>query len=112
MNLEKIGIDDFLKVELKTAKVLKCEAVPKSKKLLKFTLDDGTDTERTVVSGIAKWYAPEVLLGKTIVVVANLKPATLCGIESNGMILSAEAPDGKIQLIELGDDIPAGSLLR
>ncbi len=112
LNLEKIGIDDFLKVELRTAKVLKCEAVPKSKKLLKFTLDDGTDTERTVVSGIAKWYAPEELLGKTIVVVANLKPATLCGIESNGMILSAEAPDGKIQLIELGDDIPAGSLLR
>ena len=83
-----IGIEDFAKVELRAAKILACEPVKKAKKLLKLTLDDGYE-ERTVASGIAKYYKPEELIGKTVVLVANLKPAVLCGVESNGMILAA-----------------------
>ena len=85
-----IGIDDFMKVELKVAKVLTCEPVKRSKKLLKLTLDDGSGTDRTVASGISQYYKPEELIGKSVIVVSNLKPAKLCGVESNGMILAAE----------------------
>ena len=81
-------IASFAKVELRAAKILACEPVKKAKKLLKLTLDDGYE-ERTVASGIAKYYKPEELIGKTVVLVANLKPAVLCGVESNGMILAA-----------------------
>ncbi|MCR4906181.1 MAG: methionine--tRNA ligase, partial [Clostridiales bacterium] len=84
----EIGIDDFMNVELRTAQVTACEKVPRAKKLLKLTLDLGYE-QRTVVSGIAKFYEPEDLVGKKIIVVANLKPAVLCGIESNGMILAS-----------------------
>ena len=86
--LAMIGIEDFAKVELRAAKILACEPVKKAKKLLKLTLDDGYE-ERTVASGIAKYYKPEELIGKTVVLVANLKPAVLRGVESNGMILAA-----------------------
>ena len=88
--LAMIGIDDFMKVELKVAKVLTCEPVKRSKKLLKLTLDDGSGTDRTVASGISQYYKPEELIGKSVIVVSNLKPAKLCGVESNGMILAAE----------------------
>ena len=107
----KIGIDDFTKVELKAAKITACEAIPKAKKLLKLTLDDGSGTPRTVASGIALHYTPEELVGRTVVVVANLKPATLCGVESNGMILAGDTSDGGIKVI-FTDDLEPGSKVR
>ena len=106
----EITIDDFLKADLRTAAVKACEPVKGSKKLLKFTLNDGKG-DRTVVSGIAKWYKPADLVGRTVVVVANMKPAKLCGVESQGMILSADAGDGSVKLL-LPDGVPAGSRIR
>ena len=108
----QIGIEDFAKVELRAAKITACEPIPKAKKLLKLTLDDGTGTPRTVASGIAPWYKPEELMGKTIIVVANLKPAKLCGVESNGMILAADCAGGQVKVLFLDDAIPAGSKIR
>ena len=110
VELEKISIDDFARVELRAAKVTACEAIPKAKKLLKLTLDDGSGTPRTVASGIAKFYTPEDLTGKTVVVVANLKPATLCGVESNGMILAADSGN-EIKVVFL-DGVEPGSKIR
>ena len=99
--IAKIGIDDFVKTDLRAAKIIACEPVKKAKKLLKLTLDDGTGTPRTVASGIALHYTPEQLIGKTVVLVANLKPATLCGIESCGMILAAtDGDDVKVIFID------------
>ena len=94
--LPEIGIEDFQKVDLRVAEITACEPVKKAKKLLKLTLNDGTKTPRTVCSGIAPWYIPEQLIGHRVVLVANLKPAKLCGVESQGMILAAsgEKPDG------------------
>ena len=92
--LSEISIEDFAKIELRVAKVISCEPVKKAKKLLKLTLDDGSGKERTVASGIAAYYAPDDLVGRNIIVVANLKPATLCGVESCGMILAADSGDG------------------
>ena len=89
--LPQIGIEDFAKVDLRVAEITACEPVKKSKKLLRLTLNDGTDTPRTVCSGIAPWYAPEALVGRRVVLVANLKPAKLCGVESQGMILAADS---------------------
>ena len=109
--LAQIGIDDFAKVELRAAKILACEPVKKSKKLLKLTLDDG-EGERTVASGISQYYKPDELVGKTIVLVANLKPAKLCGVESNGMILAADCGEDDIKVLFLDDSIPAGSRIR
>ncbi len=109
--IAKIGIDDFAKVDLRVAKVTACEPIPKAKKLLKLTLDDGTGTLRTVASGIAKWYKPEELTGKSVIVVSNLKPAVLCGVESNGMILAADASEDDVRVIFV-DGVPAGSKVR
>ena len=92
-------------------KVLKCENVKKSEKLLRFELDDGSGTVRQILSGIAKYYRPEELVGKKILFVSNLKPVKLCGIESRGMILSAvhgEGDDEQLKLVIVGDDMPAG----
>ena len=108
--LPKIDFDDFTKVEMKVVVVKECEKVKKAKKLLKFTLDDGHG-ERTIVSGIAKWYQPEELVGKHLIAVTNLKPRTLCGIESNGMLLSAEIDEENIKLIMVDESIPAGARL-
>ncbi len=105
----QIGIEDFAKVELTAAKIIDCESVPKAKKLLKLTLDDGNGT-RTVASGIAKFYTPDELKGKTVILVSNLKPAKLCGIESQGMILAADCGED-IKVIFL-EDIPAGAKIR
>lgn len=107
----KIGIDDFAKVDLRVAKIVECEPVKKAKKLLKLTLDDGTGTPRTVASGIAKWYKPEDLIGKSVIVVSNLKPAVLCGVESCGMILAADCGEDDVKVIFV-DGIPAGSKVR
>ncbi|MBM6977470.1 methionine--tRNA ligase [Intestinimonas butyriciproducens] len=109
---EYITIDDFAKVKFVTAKVLACEAVPKSAKLLRFTLDCGEETPRQILSGIHEWYEPEDLVGKTVVACTNLKPRKMMGIMSNGMLISAvkEEPDGseKLHLVILDDKIPAG----
>lgn len=110
VKLSEISIEDFAKVELKTALIKACEPVKKSKKLLKLTLDDGSGIDRTVVSGIAEHYSPEDLIGHTVIVVSNLKPAKLCGVESNGMILAADSED-KIKVI-FADGIKAGSKVR
>ena len=109
--LAEISIEDFAKIELKAAKILTCEPVPKAKKLLKLTLDDGSGKERTVASGIAKWYKPEDLIGHTVVVVANLKPAKLCGVESQGMILAADCAEDDVKVLFI-DGVPAGSKIR
>ncbi len=109
--IEQISIDDFCKVELKAAKILACEPVKKAKKLLKLTLDDGSGKERTVASGIAKYYTPDQLIGKTVILVANLKPATLCGVESAGMILAAEAGEDDVKVVFL-DGVEPGAKIR
>lgn len=108
--LSEIGIDDFAKVDLRVAKITACEKVKKAKKLLKLTLDDGSGTPRTVCSGIAMWYTPEDLIGKHIVVVANLKPAVLCGVESQGMILAAD--DGDAAKVLFVEGVAPGSKVR
>ncbi len=108
--LAKIGIDDFARVELKVAEIKDCEPVKKAKKLLKLTLDDGSKTPRIVASGIARWYKPEDLIGHKVIVVSNLKPAVLCGVESNGMILAADAGDeAKVVFV---DGMPNGAKIR
>ena len=111
VTLDSITIDDFAKIELKTAEILTCEPVKKSKKLLKLTLDDGSEQERTVASGIAPWYTPDELIGKTVVIVSNLKPATLCGVESCGMILAADCGEDDVKVL-FADGIPKGSRIR
>ena len=107
----KIGIDDFSKVDLRVAKVVECVPVKKAKKLLQLTLDDGTGSPRTVASGIAKWYKPEDIIGKSVILVSNLKPAVLCGVESCGMILAADAGEDEVKVIFV-EGIPAGSKVR
>ena len=107
----QIGIDDFAKVELRTAKILECEPVKKSKKLLKIQADDGTDKPRQIVSGISEYYKPDELIGKTVIIVANLKPAKLCGEMSNGMLLAADTADGGIKVL-FADGMEPGMRLR
>ncbi|MBR6502411.1 MAG: methionine--tRNA ligase [Clostridia bacterium] len=111
VKLPEISIDDFAKVELTTAKIMACEPIPKAKKLLKLTLNDGSGKPRTVASGIAKYYTPDELIGRNVIVVSNLKPATLCGVESSGMILAADCPNDDVKVIFV-DDIPEGCKIR
>ena len=106
----QITIEDFDKVELRVAKIVACEPVKRAKKLLKITLDDG-EGERTIVSGIAKHYTPEQLIGHNIIVIANLAPATLCGVESNGMLIAGDTPDGGVKVV-FADDLPVGARLH
>ncbi len=105
-----IDIDDFAKVEMTVCKVLNCEKVPKSSKLLKFSLNDGSGEPRQILSGIAKFYEPENLIGKTVVACTNLSPRKMMGQDSCGMLLSAEKDD-ELNLLILSDDIPAGAKL-
>lgn len=109
--IAQIGIDDFAKVELRTAKILECEPVKKSKKLLKIQADDGSDKPRQIVSGISEYYKPDELIGKTVIIVANLKPAKLCGEMSNGMLLAADTADGGIKVL-FADGMEPGMRLR
>lgn len=108
--LAEISIDDFAKVELRVAEIKACEPIKRAKKLLKLTLDDG-EGERTVASGIAPWYSPEDLIGHKIVLVANLKPATLCGVESQGMILAADNAEDDVKVLFV-DDFNTGAKIR
>lgn len=107
---ERIGIEDFMKVDLRTARVVEAERVPKSRKLMKMTVDVGSE-RRTIVAGIAEAYAPEALVGKTIVIVANLKPAKLMGIESNGMVLAA-SPEGGEPILLTAEPAAPGTRVR
>lgn len=109
--IAQISIDDFAKVELRVAEVKDCEPVKRAKKLLKLTLDDGSGTPRTVASGIAQWYKPEDLIGHRVVLVANLKPAVLCGVESQGMILAADCAKDDVKVLFV-DNMPAGAKIR
>lgn len=107
----KIGIDDFAKVDLRVAQIKNCVPVKKAKKLLELTLDDGTGDDRTVASGIAQYYSPEELIGKKVIVVSNLKPAVLCGVESKGMILAADDGDNGVKVIFV-DGVNPGTKVR
>ncbi len=109
--LPEIGIDDFCKVDLRVAKICECEPVPKSDKLLRLIVDTGEAT-RQIVSGIAKCYKPEELIGKKVVLVSNLKPAKLRGVESNGMLLAADTDDGGCKVIFVDDSLEPGSQIH
>ena len=109
-----VDFETFSKSDFRAVKVLKCEAVKKSKKLLQFTLDDGTGTERIILSGIHAYYEPEELVGKTLIAITNLPPRPMMGIESCGMLLSAihsEEGEEKLHLLMVDDHIPAGAKL-
>jgi methionyl-tRNA synthetase len=108
---ERLSIEDFMRIEMRVARVLAAERVPKSKKLIKMQVDLGGE-QRTLVAGIAEAYAPEALVGRTVVVVANLKPATLMGIESNGMVLAASPEGGAAELVSFVTPPPPGSRVR
>lgn len=108
---KEIAIDDFFRSKLQVARVVACEKVEKSQKLLKFTLSLGKDGERTVVSGIAKYYTPEELVGRQVVVITNLKPARLAGIESQGMILSAVDAQDNLRLVSVQEGVEDGAII-
>lgn len=111
---EEVDFDTFSKSDFRVVKIKECIAVPKSKKLLQFTLDDGTENERTILSGIHAYYEPEDLIGKTAVAILNLPPRSMMGIDSCGMLISAvhtENGEEKLSLLLVDDSIPAGSKL-
>jgi methionyl-tRNA synthetase len=107
----RITLDDFMRVDLRVARVLTAEVVPKSRKLVKMTIDAGGEP-RTIVAGVAEAYQPDRLVGRTVVIVANLKPAKLMGIESNGMVLAASPEGGLPLLVAVDDTIPPGTRVR
>lgn len=109
--MPEIAFDDFSKVELKAAKILECEPIKKAKKLLKLIVDDGSKEKRQIVSGISQWYKPEDLIGKTVIIVANLKPAKLCGEMSYGMLLAADTADRGVKVM-FADGLEPGMRLR
>lgn len=111
---EEVDFDTFSKSDFRVVKIKECIAVPKSKKLLQFTLDDGTENERTILSGIHAYYEPEDLIGKSAVAILNLPPRSMMGIESCGMLISAvhtENGEEKLSLLLVDDSIPAGAKL-
>ncbi len=108
-----ITIDDFIKVELRVGEILEAERVPKSDKLLRFMVDVGEESPRQILAGIAEWYEPETLIGKKIVVVFNLKPRKMRGLESQGMVCAASVGDGdKPMLATFDGDVPNGARLK
>ena len=113
---ETVDFETFSKSDFRAVKVKECTAVPKSKKLLQFTLDDGTGTDRTILSGIHSFYEPEELVGKTLIAITNLPPRAMMGIESCGMLLSAvnnlkDSEDEELHLLMVDNHIPAGAKL-
>ena len=110
VGLAQIEFDDFSKVELKVANIVECEPIKRAKKLLKLQVNDGSNELRQIVSGIAPWYKPEDLIGKNVIIVANLKPAKLCGEMSNGMLLAGDVNDDNVQVVFV--DMPAGTKIR
>ena len=116
IDFSKVKVEPLFEedVDFRAVKVKECVAVPKSKKLLQFTLDDGTDTDRTILSGIHAYYEPEELVGKTLIAITNLPPRAMMGIDSCGMLLSAiheEEGEEKLHLLMVDDHIPAGAKL-
>ena len=110
---EKIGIDDFVKVELRAATVLEAERVPKADKLLRMQIDIGEEQPRQILAGIAEYYSPEDVIGRKIIVVANLAPRKMRGFESNGMLLAASVgEEGRPVLATFGEDVPNGTRLK
>ena len=109
--LAQIQFDDFAKVELRVAKIEQCEPIKKAKKLLKLQVNDGSGELRQIVSGIAPWYKPEDLIGKSVIIVANLKPAKLCGEMSNGMLLAGDVSENDVKVLFV-DGMPAGTKIR
>lgn len=109
--LAEIQFDDFAKVELRVAKIEQCEPIKKAKKLLKLQVNDGSSELRQIVSGIAPWYKPEDLIGKSVIIVANLKPAKLCGEMSNGMLLAGDVSEDDVKVLFV-DGMPAGTKIR
>ena len=108
---ERVGIEEFLKLDLRTARVVAAERVPKSRKLLKLEVDLGTE-RRTLVAGIAEAYEPDALVGRVIGMVANLKPAVVMGVESNGMILAASGPGGLPVIVGFDREPPLGARIK
>ena len=113
---DTVDFDTFSKSDFRAVKVKACEAVPKSKKLLQFTLDDGTGTDRIILSGIHAYYEPEELVGKTLIAITNLPPRAMMGIESCGMLLSAvnnkkDSDEEELHLLMVDNHIPAGAKL-
>lgn len=113
---DDVDFDTFCKSDFRAVKVKECVAVPKSKKLLQFTLDDGTGTDRTILSGIHKYYEPEELVGKTLIAIVNLSPRKMMGIDSCGMLLSAvnnkkDSDEEELHLLMVDNHIPAGAKL-
>ena len=111
---EYVDFDTFSKSDFRVVKIKECSAVPKSKKLLHFVLDDGTGTDRVILSGIHAFYEPEDLIGKTVVAILNLPPRNMMGIDSCGMLISAvhtENGEEKLHLLMVDDSIPAGAKL-
>ena len=111
---DQVDFETFAKSDFRAVKILECEAVPKSKKLLKFTLDDGSDKKKMILSGIHAYYEPEELVGKTCIAITNLPPRAMMGIESCGMLLSAihkEGEEEKLHLLMVDPHIPAGAKL-
>ena len=108
---ENVAFDDFLKLDIRVGKVLECQKVPKADKLLQFKIDDGMGG-RTIVSGIAKYYAPEDLVGKEVCFIANFAPRRLKGVESQGMILSAENADGSLVVIGPQGEVHPGCQVK
>ena len=114
LSTEMVDFDTFCKSDFRAVKVKDCQPVKKSDKLLRFTLDDGTGTDRQILSGIAKWYKPEELVGKTLVAIVNLPPRKMMGLQSCGMLISAvhtEKGEEALHLLIVSDDIPAGAKL-
>ncbi len=109
--LAQISFDDFSKVELRVAEITACEPIKRAKKLLKITVNDGSSQPRQIVSGIAPWYKPEDLTGKSVIIVANLKPAKLCGEMSNGMLLAGDVSEDDVKVVFV-DGMPAGTKIR
>ena len=113
---EQVDFETFSKSDFRAVKVKDCFAVPKSKKLLQFTLDDGTGTDRTILSGIHDFYEPEELIGKTLIAITNLPPRAMMGVESCGMLLSAinqkkDSDEEEVHLLMVDNHIPAGAKL-
>lgn len=111
---DMIDFETFSKSDFRVVKVINCEEVPKSKKLLKFTLDDGSDKERVILSGIREYYTPESLIGKTLVAICNLPPRNMMGVDSQGMLISAIHDEDGVEglnLLMLDQRIPAGAKL-